>query len=288
MDKKKYYSFKANKGYSTNFKQKLLLILPFIFLTTLLVIIPLILIFIKSFQKVSGASIADNWNFVDMYIWDKIFLSLLIALATTIVCIILAYPFCYFLANVKNQIYKSIIIFIATAPIWTSFLVKLVGLKTFFDAVNGFQNSTFGHIWTVIGLVYLYIPFMLAPLYTTMINIPPNLVNASYDMGRNGFQTFFAVVVPYTATALVSGITLVFLPSLVTVAVPAFLNNNPDGSLIGDVIVDEGILASTSAIALARASTLSIILIGTLVAGYMIFLVSKKGINFFRKKGEQQ
>jgi spermidine/putrescine transport system permease protein len=121
-----------------------------------------------------------------------------------------------------------------------------------------------------------------------MINIPPNLVNASYDMGRNGFQTFFAVVVPYTATALVSGITLVFLPSLVTVAVPAFLNNNPDGSLIGDVIVDEGILASTSAIALARASTLSIILIGTLVAGYMIFLVSKKGINFFRKKGEQQ
>jgi ABC-type sugar transport system permease subunit len=60
MDKKKYYSFKANKGYSTNFKQKLLLILPFIFLTTLLVIIPLILIFIKSFQKVSGASIADN------------------------------------------------------------------------------------------------------------------------------------------------------------------------------------------------------------------------------------
>jgi spermidine/putrescine transport system permease protein len=121
-----------------------------------------------------------------------------------------------------------------------------------------------------------------------MINIPPNLVNASYDMGRNGFQTFFAVVVPYTATALVSGITLVFLPALVTVAVPAFLNNNPDGGLIGDIIVEEGTLASTSAIALARASTLSIILIGVLIIGYIIFVLSKKGMTFIKKKGESE
>jgi ABC-type sugar transport system permease subunit len=60
MDRKKYYSFKTSKGSSTNAKQKFFLILPFIVLTTLLVIIPLILIFIKSFQKVSGASIVDN------------------------------------------------------------------------------------------------------------------------------------------------------------------------------------------------------------------------------------
>jgi spermidine/putrescine transport system permease protein len=119
---------------------------------------------------------------------------------------------------------------------------------------------------------------MLAPLYTTMINMPPNLINASQDLGRTSFQTFFAVVVPYTMTALISGITLVFLPSLVTVAVPAFLNSSPDGSLIGDIIVEEGNLATTSQIAMARASTLSLILLLLITAGYGIFLGCKYGV----------
>ncbi|GMO14599.1 MAG: ABC transporter permease [Mycoplasmoidaceae bacterium] len=282
----KYYGFQKSRGPSQGAAKKFALIIPFVIITLLLVILPLVLIFIKSFQPVAGATVADNWNFVDMYIWNKILMSLMIAVVTTIICVFLAYPFCYFLAQTKNQIYKSVLIFIATAPIWTSFLVKLVGLKTFFDACNQFQNSTFGDIWTIIGLVYLYVPFMLAPLYTTMINMPPNLINASYDMGRNGIQTFFAVVIPYTWNALISGIALVFLPSLVTVAVPAFLNNSPNGGMIGDVIVEEGTLATTSEIALARASTLSLILIGVLVGCYLLFCTISGGYKHYKKKGE--
>jgi spermidine/putrescine transport system permease protein len=118
-----------------------------------------------------------------------------------------------------------------------------------------------------------------------MINMPPNLVNASQDLGRNNFQTFFAVVIPYTMTALISGITLVFLPSLVTVAVPAFLNGSPDGSLIGDIIVEEGNLATTSEIAMARASTLSLILLLVLVAGYGLFLGGKYGVKAIKQRG---
>jgi spermidine/putrescine transport system permease protein len=168
------------------------------------------------------------------------------------------------------------VILIATAPILTSFLVKLVGLKTFFDTLNGFQNSTFGGIYTIIGLVYLYLPFMFMPLYTSMNSMPKNLINASYDLGRNSFATFIHVVFPYTLAALTSGIALVFLPSLTTVAVPQFMDNRPDSGLIGDIIMNEGVMASTSEIALARCSTLSLIVVIILALCYVVFICSKK------------
>jgi spermidine/putrescine transport system permease protein len=81
---------------------------------------------------------------------------------------------------------------------------------------------------------------------------------------------------PYTKVALASGITLVFLPALTTVAVPQFLNNNNDGSMIGDIIVDQGQSGLTSDIALARASTLSLVLCFVMLAGFVIYLVFKK------------
>ncbi|MDR2636557.1 MAG: ABC transporter permease [Mycoplasmataceae bacterium] len=288
QNKNKIYKFK-NFSNSISNRNKLILIIPFILITLLLVIIPLILIFIKSFVPVQGASIKDNWDFafIDTFILNKIVLSLIVAVIATLICLVLSYPFCFFLSRTKSKVYKSIVIFIATAPIWTSFLVKLVGLKTFFDAVNGFENSTFGNMWTIIGLVYLYIPYMLTPLYTTMINMPANIVNASYDMGRNSFQTFFKVVIPYTWGAMISGITLVFLPALVTVAVPAFLNNSPDGSLIGDIIYEEGSIATTSEIALARASTLSLILITVLTFGYAAVIITKKTYRKIKMKGDE-
>jgi len=282
-----YYSLKKASIKDSTLRNKFLLIIPFIVITVLLVVIPLILIFIKAFLPTGGLNTSELWTFMSgSYIYQKIIMSFVVAIITTIVCILLAYPFCYFLSSTKNQVYKTVIIFVATAPIWTSFLVKLVGLKTFFDLCFGFSNSTFGTIWTIIGLIYLYLPFMLAPLYTTMCNMPKNLINASYDLGRNPFQTFFIVVVPYTFTALISGITLVFLPSLVTVAVPTFLNNANDGSLIGDIIVEEGSNGNGNPVSLARASALCMVFLAILVFFYALFLIGKK--IYIKKRGGKQ
>jgi spermidine/putrescine transport system permease protein len=154
----------------------------------------------------------------------------------------------------------------------------LVGLKTFFDFAYGYQNSTYGDIWTIIGLVYLYLPFMILPLYSVLSDMPRNFIYASYDLGVKPIGTFFKIVLPYTKAALISGITLVFLPSLTTVAVPQFLNNSPDNSMIGDIIVEEGNLAATSPISLARASTLSLVLSMVIIGGFGIFAFGRKGI----------
>jgi spermidine/putrescine transport system permease protein len=61
--------------------------------------------------------------------------------------------------------------------------VKLVGLKTFFDICAGYDNSTYGNLWTILGLIYLYLPFMIMPLYSVLNDMPKNLVFASYDLG---------------------------------------------------------------------------------------------------------
>ncbi len=252
------------------------LMLPYILIILIFVIIPLILIIVKSLSPTSSGGVDLNWNFINGYIWWKIFQSFYIAIFATIFCILLAYPFAYFLSfNVQSKSAKSIIVLLVTAPIWMSFLVKLVGLKTLFDTIAGFQNSTYGDVFTIIGLIYIYLPFMILPIYNTLNDMPKNLIFASKDLGRTNFSTFIHVVIPYTKLALMSGITLVFLPCLTTVAVPQFLNNSSSGSMIGDIIMQEGELAQTSEIALARASALSLLISGILLIAFLLYFVSK-------------
>ena len=178
----------------------------------------------RSFTSTSSGPMYLNWSYLSGFVWWKILQSLYIAVASTVLCIIIAYPFAYFMSfNTRSKLAKSIVVLLVTAPIWMSFLVKIVGLKTVFDTINGYENSTYGDIFTIIGLVYIYLPFMILPIFNVMNDMPKNLIFASKDLGRGSAATFFNVVLPYTKTALSSGITLVFLPALTTVAVPQLL-----------------------------------------------------------------
>lgn len=248
--------------------KSILLVLPFVLISLLLIILPTILVVLKSFLPTTSGGANLNWSYMNGFIWEKILKSFIIALLATIFCMVIAYPFAYFLSFNNSSIFKTIVMIVVTAPIWTSFLVKLIGLKTFFDVMNGYSNSTYGDIFTVIGLTYMYIPFMIMPLFTVLEEMPRNLIFASKDLGQNGLMTFFKVVLPYTKIAFMAGITLVFLPCVTTVAVPQFLNNSANGSTIGDIIVQEGEQALTSDIALARAATLSLVVSICILAVY--------------------
>ena len=98
------------------------------------------------------------------------------------------------------------------------------------------------------------------------------------------WSTFINIVVPYTKNALISGLTLVFLPCLTSVSVPQFLNSSSSGSLIGDIIMEEGQLAQTSDISLARASTLALIVFLFLAVGVFIFWSSKKIVKYAMRR----
>lgn len=267
-----------------NKKRNIFLIIPYIIVTVVLVFVPIILIFVKSLIPVENLSIKDNWDFIDGWIMNKIFVSLFIGIVTTFVCVLISYPFVFLINSLNNKFYKNILIFIATAPIWTSFLVKLVGLKTFFDVINGYKNSTYGSVYTIIGLIYLYLPFMVMPLYISISSIPKNVIYASYDLKHGVIYTFFKIILPYTFPALMSGIVLVFLPSLTTVAVPQFMDNSANGTMIGDIISNEGMNSNTSKIALARTSALSFVLLMVICGICTIYICTIKLIKYFKRR----
>lgn len=235
-----------------------LMVLPYIFLTIFLFILPLIMVIVKALQPIDNSSIAANWIVLNNFIIKKILLSISLALISTVICIVIAYPFAYLLAFDKSKKLKIVAVILITVPIWSSLLIKLIGLKTFFDILLGYPNSTYGHIFTIIGLVYIYIPFMILPIYNTLNGMPKNIILASQDLGHNFIQTFFKIIIPYTKTAFFAGLTMVFLPAITTTAIPQFMNNSSNNATIGDIIAQEGQQGLISQIALARASTISI------------------------------
>lgn len=269
----------TNKSNLTKSKldwRKTSLWLPFLLLAIVMIIVPLIMVIIIAFIPVDGLSMNENWNILNSTIWEKIGKSLLIAIVSTLLCVLISFPFCYFLSQTKSKWLKRIIFTMITMPMWLGSMIVLVSLKLFFDKLNGALNSTYGDIYTIIGIVYLYIPFMMIPLYNTLEQLPQNLLNASYDLGRGKIYTFFKVVIPFTKYALLSGISMVLLPAMSVVAVPQFLNNDPNGSLIGDVIMGQGQQATNSQIALARVCVLSIVVSLVMFVVYSLIIITPK------------
>lgn len=255
------------------------LIMPYILFAIVFFIIPIIFILIKPFQ--SNANLI--WIIVDEFIWKKIFLSLGIAIVATLFCTIIAYPFAYLLIFSKS-IFQMIIIVLITSPFWLSFLVKIIGLKTFFDICIGYSNSTYGHIFTIIGLVYIYIPTMILTIFNVLKEIPKNLIFASHDLGQNSFWTFIKIILPYSKYGFLSGFALVFLSSMTTVIVPQFLNNNNDSGMIGTIISNESDQSLINSVAISRISAISLITCAITLFFYFFIVYFPKLIFTVKKK----
>lgn len=254
----------------TRFNKQLLLVIPFVLMTLLLFVAPLVMVIVKSFLPTDSGGVEQNWSIMNGFVFGKIALSIGLALAATAICTLLGYPFAYMMAFNRSKSFKAVLVVLITAPIWSSMLIKLIGLKTFLDVCAGYSNSTYGHIFTVIGLVYIYLPFMILPIYNVLDDMPKNLVFASQDLGQSMVKTFFKIIIPYSKTAFYAGLTMVFLPAVTTVAVPQFLNNATNNATIGDIIVQEGEEGLISDIALARSSSLSLVVSIFVLALYLI------------------
>ncbi|RXY97063.1 ABC transporter permease subunit [Malacoplasma penetrans] len=278
------FGISINKSSSSKF----FLLLPYFLITLLLIVIPLIIVFIKPFQPTNDAidgsqiPVSDNWSFLTATVWGKIGMSILVAIIVTAVCVVFGYAFAYFLSLSKSMTSKIVSISLMTSPMWISFLIKLVGLKELFDTLAGTTNSTYGMIYTIIALIYVNLPIFILTIYTFLNTIPKNLLQASKDLGKNSFQTFFLVILPYTKNAVISGATLVFLPTLTTAGVTQFMDNSNSGSLIGSIMLDKGLEATSSQIALARVATLSLIICLVILVLWTVAFLIPKTIKHYR------
>lgn len=169
----------------------------------------------------------DNYRHLIDASYIKIYVqSLVIALLTTLICIVVAYPFTYIIARTKSR-FKSLLYMLVIIPFWTNLLIRIYGWKSFLGT-TGWLNSIlmklhiisqpldllFKQGTTVFGMVYCLFPFMVLPLYTAIGKLDSTLLEASCDLGAKGYKTFLKVILPLTASGIFSGCIMVFIPCL--------------------------------------------------------------------------
>ena len=200
----------------------------------LLVAIPLIYVAVMSFCKtdqyynIEFSFSLDNYSKLLSPDYLTIYgQSLLIAFVTTVLSLLIGYPFAYIIARAKSKRTKKILYMLIIIPFWTNSLIRIYGWRTFLGS-SGWLNKlliSLGIIsepadflyntgTTILGMVYCLIPFMILPLYTAIEKLDGSLLEASSDLGAKPFRTFWEVVLPLTASGIFSGCIMVFIPCL--------------------------------------------------------------------------
>jgi len=177
-------------------------------------------------------------------------MSLLVAFTTTIVSVLLAYPFAYHMANGSDR-KKVLLMMLVIIPFWTNSLIRLYGWKTLLGAsgvVNSLLKSLglidkplellFNTPAVVLGMVYTLIPFMILPLYTSIEKLDKTLLEAASDLGARRVSTFFEITLPHTAAGIFAGSIMVFIPALGYFFVSDLMGGG-NNMLIGNLIKNQ-------------------------------------------------
>ncbi|MRR35565.1 ABC transporter permease subunit [bacterium] len=225
------------------------------------VVIPYIIVVLFSFLTPNPGGIV-TWEFtLDSYrsIFSPVFLqvcksSFSLALGTTAITLVTAYPFAFILTRIPEKIRRTLIL-LMIIPFWTSSLIrtyamiillKANGLVNTFLLSAGFIDEPLSILYTqpavFIGLVYTLLPFMILPLYASIQKLDFRLIEAARDLGATTYHIFFHVILPLTMPGIVAGSTMVFLPALGLFYIPDLLGG-ARSMLIGNFIKDQFLTA---------------------------------------------
>lgn len=197
------------------FKRKYLSIPYFIFLV-LFVLLPLLLIIYYALSDESGAISLSNFVkfFSNKNKIGLLSVSVLIGALNTVLCILIGYPVAMLLTKNKrgnNKVSMMILLFIM--PMWINFVLRTAATRDLMYWI-GINGGNYPYLATMIGMVYNYLPFTILPLYTQMLKMDRNLIEASYDLGANKVQTFVKTQIPLTMPGIISGAMMVFMPTM--------------------------------------------------------------------------
>lgn len=263
-----------------------LTLLPYLIWSAVFVIIPLMLVIIFAFSTPEGNFTFNNIILVGKY--SYVFLkSIVLGLVSTIVCLCVGYPMAYFISKIKVK-YQNVIIMLLMIPMWTSFLLRTYSWMTILEyngLINKFLSSvgiskinminTPGAI--VLGMVYNFLPYMILPIYTILAKMDEKVIEAAQDLGANNLKIFWKVIFPLSIPGVVSGFTMVFVPSVSTFIISKMLGG---GSIfvIGDLI-EMQFLGNTYNPYLGSAISLVLMLMIVICMGIMNQLDSEENIN---------
>ena len=234
----------ARKGSTQrNIFQKLAAV-PHTVWTVMFIVAPMLFVLYFAFTDANGhfsfANIADLKQYTNVFI-----LSIAFALIATAVCLVIGYPLAYFMSRQSPKAQKVLMVLIML-PMWCNLLIRTYALMALLDN-GGLLNSLLGklgleplsivgsYFGVILGMVYDFLPYMVLPIFTAMTKLDYRYIEASHDLGCNSFQTMTKVIMPLTLSGVVSGVTMVFVPSISTFYISQKLGAGKI-DLVGDTI----------------------------------------------------
>lgn len=220
------------------------------------ILCPILLIVLYAFSDGAGGITLQNFGQIVTY-WPIFVRSFVLALISTVICLLLGYPLAYLMSRQpphRQQLYMTLIML----PMWMNFLLRTYAWMSILEN-RGFLNQLFEHIGliallqnhfgytldyiplintpgaVVLGMVYNFLPFMVLPIYTVLIKLDPKLIEAAQDLGAPSRLVFRRVIFPLSLPGVISGITMVFVPSVSTFVISKLLGGGKY-MLVGDLI----------------------------------------------------
>ena len=200
------------------------------------------------------------------------------ALWTAVLCLVFGYPFAYFIARSPASVRPALLMMVML-PFWTSFLLRVYAWKGIL-ADQGVLNQLlmavgitsepilmlYTNVSMLVGMTYVYLPFMVLPLYATLVKMDFRLLEAAYDLGTTPFKAFWLITVPLSKAGIVAGFMLVFIPSVGEFVIPSLLGG-PENIMIGRVVWDEMFTSNNW----PRATALAVVMIALIVVPLAIY-----------------
>ncbi len=261
-----------------------LMALPTFVYLGLFFVLPFLIVIVYSFATRNrfGGTDLSGWNFEayrklgDSVVRDILFRSIWLALITTIICLVLAYPFAYFIATRRPAVRNLMLVFVMI-PFWSNFLVRNYAWRVLLgndgpvsqlSEVLGLGETRvlFTPVAVVLGLVYGFLPFMILPLYAAIERIDLRLMEASRDLYASGWQSFRRVLLPLSMPGVIAGSILVFVPSLGAYVTPEILGGAKT-TLLGSYIVTQFLTARNWPVG----ASLSFVLMAVMLAATLVY-----------------
>ena len=197
--------------------------LPYALFLLIFVVIPLLLIVLYAFTDEEGAFTMGNFRKFLMHpeAMNTFIYSIGIAIITTIVCLVLGYPAAYILSQKQFNTSKTMVV-LFILHMWVNILIRTLATVALFD----FLQLPLGEGALVFGMVYNFLPFMIYPIYNTLQKMDHSLIEAAQDLGANPLKVFSKVILPLSAPGVISGIVMVFMPTVSTFAIAELLTMN--------------------------------------------------------------
>ena len=232
------------------------LTIPYVIWMALFVVAPIIMVVIYAFSSADGGFTLSN--FAKMGTYAVVFTrSFKLAIIATIICLLIGYPVSYIMSK-EGPRFQRIAMVLIMLPMWMNFLLRTyswmsilenngllnqlfqkIGLIALYNNIFGTDIQFFRMINTqgavVLGMVYNYLPFMILPIYSVIVKMDNSLIEAARDLGANTFNVFRRVILPVSLPGVLSGITMVFVPSVSTFAISKMLGGGTE-LLLGDLI----------------------------------------------------